>query len=121
MEPVQDRSLVEEVALGRVHVLAAERVVLAELPRLEADDAAARVGERKHEALREVVGTAHGDQPGGLQLVEREPALLRLLREPLAGSEPEPELLRDLLAEAATARYSRTGAPASPSQRRRSK
>ena len=102
MEPVQNRSLVEEVAFGRVHVLAAERVVLAELPRLEADDAAARVGERKHEALREVVGTAHGDEPGGLELVEREPALLRLLREPLAGSEPEPELLCDLLAEAAT-------------------
>ena len=38
--------------------------------------------------------------PAALQLVEREAALARLLREPLAGREPEPELLRALLAEA---------------------
>ena len=56
MEPVQDRSLVEEVALGRVHVLAVQGIVLPELSRLEAEDAAARVAEGEHQPLGEVVG-----------------------------------------------------------------
>ena len=37
VEPVEDASLVEELALGRVHVLAAQRIVLVQLARLEAD------------------------------------------------------------------------------------
>ena len=37
MEPVEDIALLEQLALGRVDVLALERVVVVELPRLEAD------------------------------------------------------------------------------------
>ena len=55
VEPVEDRRLVEELALRRVDVLPAERVVSAQLPRLEADDSTARVREREHQPLREVV------------------------------------------------------------------
>ena len=58
MQPVEDRGLVEQLALGRVHVLAAQRIVLAQLARLEADDAPARIGEREHEPVREVVAAA---------------------------------------------------------------
>ena len=68
----------EELALGRVDVLAAQRVVLAQLARLEADDPAARVGEREHQPLREVVVPARVRQPGGAQLVGREALLPRL-------------------------------------------
>ena len=55
----------------------------------------------KHEPLREVVGAARRDEPGGLQLVEREASLLRLLGQPSPRREPEPELLRDLLPQTA--------------------
>ena len=102
MEPVQNGALVEEVALGRVHVLATQRIVLTELARLKPDHAAARVGEREHEALREVVGASRRHQARRLQLVEREAALARLVREPLARRQPETELLGDLLAEPAS-------------------
>ena len=55
MEPVEDGPLWKRSPSGEFTYLPAQRVVLAKLARLEADHAAARVGERKHEALREVV------------------------------------------------------------------
>ena len=79
-----------------------KRVVLAELARLKADHSAARVCEREHEPLREVVGTARGHEPRRLELVEREAALARLVRESLARRQSETELLGDLLAEPAS-------------------
>ena len=101
MQAVQDRPLVEEVTFGRVHVLAAKRVVLAQLARLEAHHPAARVGEREHEAPREVVASPHCHEPRGPQFVLREPALARLLGETAPRREAEPELLGDLLSQSA--------------------
>ena len=101
VEAVEDAALLEEVALRRVDVLALQRVVVAELARLEADHPAARVGERKHEPRREVVVAALVRQPGSAQLLRRESLLARLRREAVARREAEPELLRDLLAETA--------------------
>ena len=69
VEAVEDVRLAEELALGRVDVLAAQRVVLVHLPGLEADHPAARVGEREHEAALEVVQAAPRHEPGGRQLV----------------------------------------------------
>jgi hypothetical protein len=63
VEAVEDRRLVEELTLGRVDVLPAEGVIFTELSRLEADDAAARVGEREHQALWEVVVSTRVRQP----------------------------------------------------------
>ena len=64
VKPVQDGALVEEVALGRVDVLAPQRVVLAQLAGLEAHHAAARVGEREHEPVREVVRAPRRHEAG---------------------------------------------------------
>ena len=55
MEAVEDVSLLEELALGRVDVLPAQRIVVAQPPGLESDDPAARVREREHQPEREVV------------------------------------------------------------------
>ena len=49
VEAVEQVALAEELALGRVDVLRAQRVVLAQPPRLEAAHAAARVGEREEQ------------------------------------------------------------------------
>ena len=92
MEPVEDVPLLEHVALGRVDVLAAQRVVVAKLPRLEADDPPARVGEREHETEREVVVAALVREARRPDLVGREAALPRLRDEPRATREAEPEL-----------------------------
>ena len=46
---------------------------------------------------------ARRDEPGGLELIEGEATLLRLLGEPSSGRQAKPELLRDLLSEAAPA------------------
>jgi hypothetical protein len=81
VQAVEDVALLEEVALGRVHVLAPQRVVLAQLARLEADDAPARVREREHQPPREVVAAALVDEARSPQLLLREPLLLRLARE----------------------------------------
>src|SRR5205807_5376297 len=43
VEAVEQVALAEELALGRVDVLRVQRVVLAQLPRLEAEHATARV------------------------------------------------------------------------------
>ena len=101
MQAVENRTLVEEVALGRVHVLPAKRIVVAQLPRLKPEHAPARVGEREHQSLWEVVGAARGYEACGLELVEREAAFLRFLGEPFARREAESERLRDVLAEPA--------------------
>ena len=100
VEPVEDGALLEAVALGRVHVLGLQRIVLAQPARLEAEHAPAGVGEREDDALREVVVAAAVDEPGGEQLVAGELALMRLLRQRLrARREAEPERAADLLAE----------------------
>ena len=52
VEPVEQVALAEQLALRRVDVLRAERIVLAQPARLEPDDAAARVGEREEQAAR---------------------------------------------------------------------
>ena len=49
VEPVQDRRLVEELPHGRVDVLAAQRIVLVKLARLEADDPAAGIRQWEHQ------------------------------------------------------------------------
>ena len=86
---------------GELTYLPAERIVVVQLARLEADDPAARVGEREHQPLREVVVSARVREPGAAQLVGGEALLARLLREPGARREAEAELAADLLAEAA--------------------
>src|SRR5262249_32743392 len=102
VEPVQQVALAEEIALGRVDVLRAQRVVFVELPRLEATHPPARVGEREHQPAREVVVAAAVDQAGADELAARE-ALAG--RRP-GGSRParreaEPELTAYLLPQAA--------------------
>ena len=101
VEAVEDASLLEELALGCVHVLAPERVVVAEATGLEADHAAPRVGEREHQPEREVVVAAPVCEPGRLDLVNLEAPLACLGDEPHALRQTEPELLRDLLAQLA--------------------
>ena len=81
-----------------------------------------RVGEREHQPEREVVVAAPVREPGRLDLVDLEAPLPRLGDQPRSLREPEPELLRDLLAELARARGTRARArPPSDSQRTRSK
>src|SRR5207244_2613122 len=71
VEPVEQVALAEEIPLRRVDVLRAQRVVLAQLARLEATDPPARVGKREQEAADEVVGAATVDQAGAGELVTR--------------------------------------------------
>ena len=71
VEPVEDVALLEQLALGRVDVLALERVVVVELPRLEADHPAARVREREHQPRREVVVAALVGEARSAQLAPR--------------------------------------------------
>ena len=102
VEPVEQVALAEELALGRVDVLRAQRVVLAQLARLEAAHPAARVGEREEQPPREVVVAAPVDEPGGGELRRGEALLARLARQGrAAGREPEPVLAADLFAEPA--------------------
>ena len=65
VEPVEEIALAEQLALGRVDVLRLQRVVIVEFPRLEAADAAARVGEREDDAALEVVVAAAVREPDG--------------------------------------------------------
>ena len=58
VQPVQEIALAEQLAFRRVDVLGLERVVVAQAPRLEPDDPAARVGEREQKPRREVVAAA---------------------------------------------------------------
>ena len=98
VEPVDDRALAEELALGRVHVLRRDRVVVAHAPRTEAEHPAARVGEREDEPARVVVVPAPVDEPGGHELVLREALRARLLGEHgAARREPEAVRAADLL------------------------
>ena len=69
MEAVEHVALLEELALGRVDVLALERIVVVELAGLEPDHPAARVGEREHQPRREVVVAALIRQSRGAELV----------------------------------------------------
>ena len=72
-------------------------------PRLEADDAAARVGDREEQPALEVVVAAAIDQSRACQLLPGEGTLRGLARERRrAGREAEPVLTADVLAEAAT-------------------
>src|SRR5262249_55586961 len=105
--------LAEELALRRVDVLAAERVVLAQLARLEADDAAARIAEREHEPPLEVVAAAAADQARGSELRLAESSLAGLAHQLTAPRrQTEPELPPPLLVQTAAreiAAYRRPG------------
>ena len=76
VQAVEDRGLVEELPLRRVDVLPAQRVVVTQLPRLEADDSTARIGEREQQPLREVVVPARVREAGAAELLTREAFLL---------------------------------------------
>ena len=102
VEPVEEVALAEQLALRRVDVLRLQRVVVVELPRLEAAHAAARVGEREDDAPVEVVVAAAVGEPDRAQLVLRVALLQRARREPRPARRiAEPELAADLLAEPA--------------------
>ena len=92
----------EELALRGVDVFRLEGIVVTQLPCLEADHAAARVGEREEEAAAEVVVAAAADEPGSRELGPGEALLLRLAgQRRRERREPEPELPARLLAEPA--------------------
>ena len=102
VEPVDDRPLAEELALGRVDVLRRNRVVVVQPARAEADDPSTRVGEREDEPAREVVVPASVHEPGGDELLLGVALRVGLRGEDgAARREPEPELAADLLAEPA--------------------
>ena len=102
VEAVEQVALAEELALRRVDVLRAQRIVLAQLARLEPAHAPARVGQREEQAPVEVVVAAAVGEPGCAQLLRGESLLPRFPRERrAAGREPEPVLAADLLAETA--------------------
>src|SRR5262249_8718686 len=102
VEAVEQVALAEELALGRVDVLRAQRVVLAELPGLEPAYAPARVREREQQPAVEVVVAAPVDEAGRTQLPVGEALLPRLARQGRpTRREPEPVLAADVLAEAA--------------------
>ena len=102
VEAVDDVALLEQLGLGGVHVFRLERVVVVESPGLEAEHAAARVGEREDEAPLEVVAAARARQPDGTKLLDREALLERLPGQRRATDrETEAELPADLLAKAA--------------------
>src|SRR5262249_6919784 len=102
VEPIHDGALREELRLRRVDVLAAQRVVVVQAPRLEADHAAARVGEWEENPPLEVVAAPLPRAARSAELVRREALLARLPREQSASRrEPEPEFPADLLTEAA--------------------
>ena len=69
VQPVQERALAEELALGRVDVLRLQRVVVAQAACLEADDATACIGQREEQPPREVVAAAAPGEPGGRKLL----------------------------------------------------
>src|SRR4029079_3133441 len=102
VEAVEQVALAEEVALGRVDVLRAERVVVVEAPRLEAAGTTAHVGEREEEAPGEVVVAASVRQARPGDLVAREPLLEGAAGERgAARGEAETELAADLLPQPA--------------------
>ena len=101
MEAVEDVALLEEVALGRVDVLALERVVVVQLARLEADHAPPRVCEREHQPLWEVVPPALVREARSAQLVGAETLLPGLAGKSVSRREAQPEFLRHRLAESA--------------------
>ena len=100
VEPVEEVTLPEQLALRRVDVLRLQRVVVVQLPRLEPPHAAARVGEREDDTPVEVVVAAAVGEPDRPQLVLRVALLQRSGREPRPTRRiAEPELAADLLAE----------------------
>ena len=102
VEPVEQVALAEQLALARVDVLRRQRVVVVELARLEAADAAAGVGEREHDPPLEVVVATRVRETNGRELVRGEALGDGSAREHrTSGCVAEPELAADLLAETA--------------------
>src|SRR5215218_10437933 len=100
VEPVDDSALAEKLALGRVHILRLDRVVVVEAPRAEAKHPAARVREREDEAPGVVVVATAVDEAGCDQLVLGIALGASLPRELVpARREPEAEVAADLLRE----------------------
>ena len=122
VQAIEHVALLEELALGGVDVLPSQRIVVAELARLEADDPPPRIREREHQPEREVVVATGVREARGLHLLDGEASLARLRDEPGSRARDRdgtracspPRVPRP-------ARYSRTGAPASVSQSIRSK
>ncbi len=103
VEAVDDGALAEELALRRVHVLCRDRVVVPHAPRAEAEDPAARVGEREDEPPGVGVVAAAVDEADGDEVLLREALGASLLGEHRpAGREPEPVLAAHGLREAPT-------------------
>jgi hypothetical protein len=98
VEPVDDSTLAEELALGRVHVFRLDRVVVVEAACAEAEHPATRVREREDEAAGVVVVAPAVDEAGCDQLVLHIALGARLPRELVpARREPEAEVAADLL------------------------
>ena len=111
VKPVDERALAEELALGRVHVLRRNRVVVAETTRPEAEHAPSAVREREDEPARVVVVAAPVHEPGGDQLLLLVAFPARLLCEHhAAGREAEPEFLADVVRQARARRGRRAQA-----------
>ena len=101
VQAVEHVPLLEELALGRVDVLPSQRIVVAKLARLEADDPPSRIVEREHQPEREVVVAAGVRETCGLHLLDGEASLPRFRDEPRPARETETERARALLAEPA--------------------
>ena len=105
----------EEIGLGRVHVLGRDRVALGEPPRAEAEHAPAAVGQWEDEPPGEVVVAAPVDEARRDELLLRVAALARLGRElPRPGREAEAELLADRFVEPALLQVGANGGGSCP-------
>ena len=98
-EPVHLLALVEDVGLRRVQVLRLTLRILPEDPPAEADDAAAAIADREHDALPEPVvgapGVALGEQPGVDQAFRAECVERGLQPVPARRRETDPEVAGD--------------------------
>jgi hypothetical protein len=105
VDPIEQLALVEEVGLRRVHVLGA--LVVAHRPAAEAENAAAAVTDREHDASAETVVLAPVavalDEADAVQLLGAEAGLLAADEDlvPGAGRVADAEGAQSLLAEAA--------------------
>src|SRR5204862_4225943 len=80
IEAVQQIALSEELTLGRVDVLRADRIVLSQLASLKAEHASACVRDGKEQPPGEVVVAAPVDEPRREKLLAREAFLQGLAR-----------------------------------------
>src|SRR6266511_2068507 len=102
VEAVKEIALAEELTLRRVHVFRAQRIVVAELARLETKHAAASIGERKQQPSGEIVVAAPVHEAGRDELFASEAAAERFTHERRAAErESESVLAAHFFAEPA--------------------